>query len=186
MNTIILLIIEFFKIGLFSVGGGLATLPFLYDLAAKGYGWFSASQLADMLAISESTPGPMGVNMATYAGYHAAGIPGGIIATLSLAVPGIIIIIIIYKFLEKFSDNRYVKGVFYALHPAVGALITMACIEVYRSSFLGGEAFIKPLHFILFVIVFAAKMLVAKIYKKKIHPIAVIVICAAMGAVLSL
>lgn len=186
MNTLILLIMEFFKIGLFSVGGGLATLPFLYNLAAKDYGWFDAAQLADMIAVSESTPGPMGVNMATYAGFHAAGIAGGVIATLSLALPGIIIIIIVYKFLEKFSGNKYVEGVFYALHPAVGALITMACIEVYRSSFLGGDTFIRPVHFALFVAVLGGKLLYTKRTGKKIHPIAVIVACAALGALIGL
>ncbi len=183
MMTYIYLIIEFFKIGLFSVGGGLATLPWLFDLAEKDYGWFTSSQLADMIAISESTPGPMGVNMATYAGYNAGGIFGGIISTLSLALPGIVIIIIIYGFLEKFSDNKYVKGVFYALHPAVGALITLACIQVYKSSFLASEGFgIKPLHFAVFAVIFAVKL----IFGKKIHPIAVIAAGAVIGAVISL
>ncbi len=181
--TYIYLIIEFFKIGLFSVGGGLATLPWLFDLAAKGYGWFTVSQLADMIAISESTPGPMGVNMATYAGFNAGGVLGGIVATLSLALPGIVIIIIIYRFLEKFRDNKYVKGVFYALHPAVGALITLACIEVYRSSFLPSEGFgIKPLYFVIFLALFAVKM----IFNKNIHPIAVIFAGAVIGAVMGL
>ncbi|MCD7904052.1 MAG: chromate transporter [Clostridiales bacterium] len=181
MYNLLLLMYEFFKIGLFSVGGGLATLPFLYNLAAKDYGWFDTSALADMIAVSESTPGPMGVNMATYAGYHAAGILGGIFATLSLAVPGIIIIII-YKFLEKFRNNKYVDGVFYALHPAVGALITLACFEVYKSSFLGGEEFyIKPLHLILFLAIFGIKVFLAKKKNKKIHPVAVIAIGAVLG-----
>ncbi|MCD7777539.1 MAG: chromate transporter [Clostridiales bacterium] len=199
--NLLLLMFEFFKIGLFSVGGGLATLPFLYNLAAKDYGWFDTSTLADMIAVSESTPGPMGVNMATYAGYHAAGIIGGICATIALAVPGIIIIIIIYKFLEKFRNNKYVEGVFYALHPAVGALITLACFEVYKSSFLGtGEFFIqplhlaffgtgidiKPIHFALFLVIFGLKMFLAKKMNKKIHPVAVIAAGAVLGAALGL
>ncbi len=184
--NILLVMYEFFKIGLFSVGGGLATLPFLYNLAAKDYGWFNSSTLADMIAVSESTPGPMGVNMATYAGYHAAGLLGGVCATIALAVPGIIIIIIIYKFLEKFRSNKYVDGIFYALHPAVGALITLACVEVYKSSFLGGEFYVKPVHFVLFFLIFAVKMFLAKKKNKKIHPVAVIAIGAVLGAVLGL
>ncbi len=185
MTVYLLLIYEFFKIGLFSVGGGLATLPFLYDLASKDYGWFSAQSLADMLAVSESTPGPMGVNMATYAGFHAGGILGGIVATLALAVPGIVIIIIIYKFLEKFKDNKYVNGVFYALHPAVGALITLAVLQVYQTSFLTEETpYILPLHFVVFAVLLVGKLLLNK--KKKLHPVLIIVIGAVLGAALGL
>ena len=96
---LLILFLEFFKIGLFSVGGGLATLPFLYDLADK-YPWLSASQIPDMIAISESTPGPLGVNMATYAGFHCAGPLGSVIATAGLVTPSVIVIIIVYKFLD--------------------------------------------------------------------------------------
>ena len=105
---------EFFKIGLFSIGGGMATLPFLMDLTKK-YNWYTASELANIVAISESTPGPVGVNMATYAGYNAAGIPGALIATLSLTAPALIIIIIIARLLENFSENPTVKAVFSVL-----------------------------------------------------------------------
>ena len=95
------LFFEFFKTGLFAVGGGMATLPFLYDMADKTH-WFTSAQLADMIAVSESTPGPLGVNMATYVGFSVSGIPGGIIATLGLVCPAVVIIIIISKFLNKF------------------------------------------------------------------------------------
>ena len=105
------LILEFFKIGLFSVGGGLATLPFLIELTYR-YDWFDQSMLVDMLAVSESTPGPMGINIATYAGFHTAGILGGILATLGLIAPSLIIIILIAKFLDKFKENTYVKAIF--------------------------------------------------------------------------
>ena len=95
---------EFFKTGLFSVGGGLATLPFLYEMSDKT-GWFSHADIADMIAISESTPGAIGINMSTYAGFKTAGIPGGILATLSLAAPSVIIILIIAKFLKEPSTD---------------------------------------------------------------------------------
>ena len=88
---------EFFKAGLFAVGGGLATLPFLYDISQRT-GWFTAEDIANMIAISESTPGPLGVNMATYAGFQALGIPGGIYTTLSLTAPAIIVISIVTPF----------------------------------------------------------------------------------------
>ena len=92
------LFLEFFKAGLFAVGGGLATLPFLSNMATST-GWFTHSQLADMVAVSESTPGPLGVNMATYVGYTVKGVPGAVIATLGLITPSVIIILIIALFL---------------------------------------------------------------------------------------
>ena len=97
------LFFEFFKVGLFSIGGGLATIPFLYDLASRRPEWYTAQDVADMIAISESTPGPIGVNMATFAGYQTAGVFGGIIATLGLVAPAIIIIFIVAKILNAFK-----------------------------------------------------------------------------------
>ena len=94
MPILLLLYLEFFKVGLFAVGGGLATLPFLYDLADK-YAWLTNSMIGDMIAISESTPGPMGVNMATYVGFQNSGIIGCFISTLGLITPSIIVIIIV-------------------------------------------------------------------------------------------
>ena len=85
---------EFFKTGLFAVGGGMATLPFLYSMS-DATGWFTHAQLADMIAVSESTPGPIGVNMATYVGFSTAGVPGAVVATLGLITPSVIIILII-------------------------------------------------------------------------------------------
>ena len=117
MNGLLLLFIEFFKIGLFSVGGGMATLPFLYRLADK-YTWFSVNQIPDMIAISESTPGPLGVNMATYTGFQFGGALGSVCATLGLIFPSVVIIVIISKFLEKFRNNKYVEYAFYGLRPA--------------------------------------------------------------------
>ena len=102
---------EFFKTGLFSVGGGMATLPFLYAMSDKT-GWFTHELLADMVAVSESTPGPIGVNMATYVGFASAGVLGSIVATLGLISPSIIIILIIAGFLQKFRQSKAVDAVF--------------------------------------------------------------------------
>ena len=124
----LILAYEFFKIGLFSIGGGMATLPFLMDLTNK-YDWFTVSELTNMVAISESTPGPVGINMATYAGYNAAGVLGAVVATLALTAPAWIIIIVIAKFLENFSENTNVKAAFYGIRPAVAALIGYAVWE---------------------------------------------------------
>ena len=115
---ILTLMFEFFKTGLFSIGGGLATLPFLYEISTNHPDWFTHSDIADMVAISESTPGPIGINMSTYAGYSVAGIPGGILASLALALPSIIITLIIARFLAKFRQSKIVEGAFYGLRPA--------------------------------------------------------------------
>jgi len=131
MMTYIYLLYEFFKIGLFSIGGGMATIPFLMELPDK-YDWYTTGELANMIAISESTPGPIGVNMATFAGYHAAGIPGALTATLALVTPSIIIIIIIAKFLENFSEQPAVKALFYGIRPTVAALIGFAVLELVK------------------------------------------------------
>ena len=108
---------EFFKTGLFAVGGGLATLPFLQNMSDRT-GWFTHAQLADMLAVSESTPGPIGVNMATYVGFSTGGVGGALIATLGLITPSVIVILIVAAFLKAFRDSKWVSAAFYALRPA--------------------------------------------------------------------
>ncbi|MBQ6384070.1 MAG: chromate transporter [Clostridia bacterium] len=138
--TILNLMYEFFKTGLFSVGGGLATLPFLYEMSARHPEWFSNADIADMIAISESTPGAIGINMSTYAGFRAAGIPGGILASLALALPCVIIILIIARFLAKFRQNRLVEGAFYGLRPASLAMISAAGLNVARIALVNMEA----------------------------------------------
>ena len=122
---------EFFKTGLFAIGGGLATIPFLQEMSEK-MGWFSLETLADMIAISESTPGPIGVNMATYVGFLQRGVPGAVTATLGIITPSIIIILIIARVLQQFKDNKYVGYAFYGLRAASVALITNAFIEVVK------------------------------------------------------
>ena len=126
---------EFFKTGLFVFGGGLATIPFLQEISVKT-GWYTTQQLMDMVAISESTPGPIGVNMATYVGYTVAGISGGIIATLGLVTPCIIIACIVARLLYKFRESTYVNAAFYGLRPASLGLISAAGLVVLRISLL--------------------------------------------------
>ena len=116
---------EFFKTGLFAVGGGLATLPFLQDMADRT-GWFTHAQLADMLAVSESTPGPIGVNMATYVGFTTGGIGGALVATIGLVTPSVIVILIVAAFLKAFRDSKWVSAAFYGLRPASTALVAAA------------------------------------------------------------
>ena len=125
------LFFEFFIIGSFSVGGGLATLPFLYNLADK-YPWFNKTELIDMIAISESTPGPIGINMATYAGFRASGVMGGIVASLDVLVTGVVSMMYVGKVLHKFSDHPIVLKIFYGIRPTVTALIAYAAFEMIK------------------------------------------------------
>ncbi|MFI3209528.1 MAG: chromate transporter [Peptostreptococcaceae bacterium] len=129
------LYLEFLKVGLFTVGGGLAALPFLYDLIEK-YNWFDKSLMADMIAISQSTPGPIGINMATFTGYTMGGFFGGIIATLGFVTPSVIIITIIFNFLQKFKENPIIEFIFKGVRVCVCALIFIAFLDIAEISIL--------------------------------------------------
>lgn len=183
----LLLFWEFFKIGLFSVGGGMATLPFLYAMSDKT-GWFTYAQIADMLAVSESTPGPIGINMATYVGYTVGGVPGSLTATLGVIVPGIVLVLIIAKMLEKFRGNKYVEGAFYGLRPASTGLIAAAGVTVVTIALLNVELY-KSTGAIGELFAWKAILLAAVIWvltnlikpTKKWHPIVYIALSAAAG-----
>ena len=129
MTTLLRLYWEFFKTGLFAIGGGMATIPFLKDIG-ETTGWYTYSDLMNMLAVSESTPGPIGINMATYVGFTAGGVPGAVIATLGEITPSIIVILIVAAMLKKFRDSKYVNNAFYGLRPASTGLIGAACVSV--------------------------------------------------------
>ncbi len=184
------LFFEFFCTGLFSVGGGLATLPFLYDMSART-GWFTTAQLADMIAVSESTPGPIGVNMATYVGYTSAGVPGAIIATLGLICPALIVIMLIAKVLEAFRQNKTIDSVFYGLRPCSVALIAAAGYLVIKLSLLNVELF-QQTGEILSLFNFKAIALAAVLLAltrwvkptKNLHPIFFIGLSALVGIIL--
>ena len=187
--TLIRLFFEFLKIGLFSVGGGMATLPFLYDMSDKT-GWFTYAQIADMLAVSESTPGPIGINMATYVGYTTAGIPGALAATIGTIIPGIALVLIITAILDKFRNNVYVEGAFYGLRPASVGLITAAGILVVEISLMNTALYQQTGSIVdLFqwkAIVLAALLLVLTRWVKKtkgFHPVYFIVFSAVVGIV---
>ena len=173
---------EFFKIGLFSVGGGMATLPFLMDLTTK-YDWYTASELANMVAIAESTPGPVGINMATYAGYQAAGVAGSLAATLSLVAPALIIMIIIAKFLENFSENKTVKAAFYGIRPAVAALIGYAVWELLKIALITVENGSIEINYLNVVICLGTLCLLQIKKLGKLHPLVWIVAGAIIGIV---
>lgn len=182
----LLLFINFFKTGLFSIGGGLATLPFLYEMSNRTH-WFSTSDIADMIAISESTPGAIGINMSTYAGFKTVGYPGGVLATVALATPSLIIIMIISGFLQKFKESRHVQNALYGLRPASIAMITAAGLNVAKVALINLDAF-QASHnpadlflwkaILLGIIIFGGQKLFPKI-----HPVAFIVFSAVVGVV---
>lgn len=171
MNLFIQLFLQFFHVGVFSFGGGYATLPFLYDIAEK-YHWYSVKQLTDMLAISSITPGPVGVNVATFAGFATSGILGSLIATTAIILPSYIIVTIVYKVLDKFRTNRNVKGAIRGLKPAGCALLSAVGIKLL---------FTSNLHLLgtLILIAFVAASL-----KQKHDPLFYLGISAILGLVI--
>ncbi len=191
---------EFFKTGLLSIGGGLATIPFLREIA-NTYDWFDVSEITDMIAISESTPGAMGINMSTYAGFHSlddygllASLLGALVATLSIICPSIIVIMIVAKILDRFKSSPLVKKAFFSLRPASAGLILGAMFDIFVSSLLNIGAFsgftftsiISCINWIN-IIIFTIMLVVMNIKKcSKIHPVIYIVSGAVLGVVFSL
>lgn len=186
------LFFEFFKTGLFAVGGGMATIPFLYEIS-DSTGWFTHQDLANMIAVSESTPGPIGINMATYVGYITGmrdfgifgAILGAVTATLGLITPAIVIILIVALFLKNFRDNKYLNSAFYGLRPASTGLIAAAGLSVAVTSFFP-EAFTLA-GFNLKGAILAVVLLVLTNIKKlsKVHPIVFIALSAVVGVAFS-
>ena len=189
---------EFFKTGLFTIGGGMATVPFLYKMSTAT-GWFSHNDVANMIAVSESTPGPIGVNMATYIGFVTGmeqygifgAILGSIIATLGLITPSVIIILLIAIFLKNFKDNPYVKNAFYGLRPASSGLITAAGLTIvvenlFRGNLSDGFS-IGMINWIGLALGIVLWILTNKVEKtKKLHPIILIGLSAIVGLVFSM
>ena len=181
---------EFFKTGLFTIGGGMATVPFLYKMS-DATGWFTYNDLANMIAVGESTPGPIGVNMATYVGSAVGGQDGGVLmsifgafcATMGVVLPSFVIILIVARCYEKFKENKIVKGCMTGLKPAVVGLIGGAVLSVVLTVFF-------PAGFTLSVVtdpafyvslgIFIAMVILAF---KKVHPIIIICLSAVIGIV---
>lgn len=190
---------EFFKTGLFAVGGGMATIPFLYEMSDKT-GWFTHQDLANMIAVGESTPGPIGVNMATYVGFvtgngaggTAAGILGAVVATLGLITPSVIVILIVAAILKSFRNNPVVDRVFYGLRPASAGMIAAAGISVAMSNLFYPDAFAQGLYWLCvnwkgLALAVVLWVLTNKVKKtKSLHPIVFIAASAVVGIVLSM
>lgn len=169
---------EFFKTGLFAVGGGLATLPFLREISISYPNWYNLNELSNMIAVGNATPGPIGVNMATYAGYSSGGILGGIFATTALVLPSFIVILIVSAVLDKFRSSIYVDGAFKGLRPAVIAMIAVAMLQLGKEVFITNTNNISIKHIILFAVIFT----LSKIQKKN-HILLYIILGAIIGII---
>lgn len=181
----IIIFLEFFKVGLFALGGGLAALPFLQELISK-YGWISSEELLNMIAVSESTPGAIGINTATFIGFNTTGIWGAVTATAGLAAPSLIIIVIIAHYFQKFNEHPIVKSAFTGIRPAVAGLIASAAFDLSRGEIFAFEnfhlnseilSFLNIKAFLLFLIIF----ITVRRYQK--HPIFYIIAAALIGII---
>ena len=179
---------EFFQTGLLAVGGGLAPLPFLSNMGNE-YGWFTQAELANMLAVSESTPGPIGINMATYVGVTVGGIPGGILSTLSLVLPSYLVILAVAKVMERFKENAYVQGAMGTLRPASVGMVAAAVLGVLQSVLVNLDA-VMALQWSQMVVLPSLLLFLVLLafYLKfnKLHPVVILAIGAVAGIVLKL
>ncbi|MBE7047038.1 MAG: chromate transporter [Ruminococcaceae bacterium] len=193
MRLLLTLFFEFFKTGLFAVGGGLATIPFLYNMIDK-YQWFSDEVLGDMIAISESTPGPIGVNMATYSGYHVfsleygtfLGMLGGIFTTFGLILPSFIVILFVSRMYQKFKENRLVQSGFYGIRPVVVGMIGATAVDMFLSAVMGDAATLSFVNFFSDIkvgalILFVILLILTNKFKK--HPIIYIILAGVVGGI---
>lgn len=168
MKLYLQLFLQFFHIGVFSFGGGYATLPFLYDISEK-YHWYSTKQLTDMLALSSITPGPVGINVATFAGFITSGVLGAVIATCAIILPSFIIVTVVSEILDKFKTNKYVQGALCGVKPAGCALLSAVGIKLLFSSNLNIAGVVL---LVLFLVLS---------YKKKLDPLFYLGVSAIFG-----
>ncbi len=187
------LYIRFFMVGLFSVGGGLATLPFLTSMG-EATGWFTPMDISNMVAISESTPGPIGINMATYVGFQVGnsfgpgfGILGSIVASIGEVTPAVIVVMIVSKMLMKFRESKYVEYVFYGLRAASTGLIVSALLGVAKIAFWSSEAMTEGGSFLMAIdyksVILSAVIFFLVTKFKKVHPIVLIILAAVVGII---
>ena len=183
MNLLIIYL-EFFRIGVFSIGGGLATLPFLFDMADR-YDWLTREMIGNFLAVGQSVPGIIGTNLAAQTGYQYAGLPGGVVSVLGLISPAIIIVSLIARVMQSFKENKIVISVFSTLRPAAAGLLAAACLASMQLALynVNAEVWHEILRYkecILFIVLFLL------IYKLKGHPIIYVAAGAAAGIALGL
>ena len=182
------LFLGFLRVGLFSFGGAYAAIPLIRDVVLS-YGWLTDSEFAYMIAVSESTPGPIMINLATYVGSSQAGILGSLLATFTVALPSFIIILVITAVLTNLLKNKYVNAVFRGLQSCIIGIITATgaymvlnnCLSV--ASAIDGKAVVNTGSLIITIIIGAVTILSKKFSKKEISPIRLIIIGAVLGII---
>jgi len=184
------LLVSFMKIGLFSFGGGYAMIP-LIQKEIESHGWLSASEFVDIIAIAEMTPGPIAVNSATFVGYRAAGILGGLVATTGVAIPSLVLILIVSKFFFKFQHYPANKMMFYGIRPVIVGLIFTAAVFVAQTAFFKQEAgysniLSNPLSVIDIKSIFIFGLSLIGLVKFKINPILIIILSGILGLILKI
>ena len=190
---------EYFKIGLFTIGGGYAMLPMVQQVIEK-YGWLTRKELINLIGVAESTPGPFAINLATFVGINVGsqtslgifgGFLGAAVATFAVVLPSLIIIIIVTKLFQKFRTNKYVQGVLYGIRPVVVGLILSAVLSVgcavilpnLNLTSINKEGFSQFNWISLIIVAVFFPLSRIKIKGKKIHPILLILAAAAVGVV---
>ena len=179
-NVSFLLFFEFFKVGLFTFGGGYASLPFLYHIC-EIYNWFSYEELTQLIAISGITPGPIGLNMATFAGFTTLGFFGAIISSIALIVPMMIITSQVFRLYKKFSENKYVKSVLYVLRPTSCALISGVALKLFYNLVLLNKLSFIDIDFMALFIVIVLFLLTFKLRR---DPVIYMLIAGILGVLL--
>lgn len=188
MMQLLSLFVTFFKIGLFTIGGGYAMIP-LIQREVVSNGWLTQQQLVDFIAVSESTPGPFAINIATFVGMETSGVLGALMTTLGVIMPSFIIILVVAKYFLTFRENRFVQAALSGLRPTVIGLIAAAAVTIGFSTFLTssidlrnlGAFFANGIDYkavILFVILFVISRL------KKLSPILIILTAGGLGLIL--
>ena len=172
METLLKLLFTFFKIGLFSFGGGYAMIPFMQREIIEKHQWLSSSEFVDIIGISQMTPGPVSVNSATFVGYKVGGVVGSILATLGITVISFILVSIASKAIDKFKESKYLKAALLGMRPVLIALIINAFISLAKDVYVDVKSIIVTL------------IVGGCLLSKKIHPILTIVIAGLLGIIL--
>lgn len=175
------LFLSFLQIGLFSIGGGYAALPLIEDSIVSEHTWITTTQFADILTISQMTPGPIAINAATFVGIEVAGLLGAVVAVLGFVVPSMVIVLLLVLLYYKFRSLEVVDGVFKTLQPAVVALIISAGISIIITAFYGSGGFITDIRAIDFIAVIIFALCLVVLRKFKISPVMVMLFSAVAG-----
>jgi chromate transporter len=175
----------FFQIGLFAVGGGLATLPFLFKLAAE-YDWLSPEDVGNILAIAQSAPGAIGNNMAAFTGFVVGGVGGAFAASLGLAAPSIVIILIVARMMSAIEENVFVKAVFSGLRPAAAGLLAFACFQALRIALYNPNAVHVYEYLRWKEVLLCAGVYLGLVKLRRVHPAVFIVAGGVAGVALGL